>query len=180
MKSTQTSTLSKKKYLYNILDSIQVTVEVRENPFDLSPNHLFTMAARINKKRSFLFVSKLIGKHIPILPKKGLITSAILAARYFEVVGGGSEVLTRELLTDFNEKEPSFCRKTIVPAAIQPIIIGFAETATALGQAFFDCFEQADFFIQRGKFFGISSLSLLLKKSIPMLRRTDVTYHQIS
>lgn len=146
MKSTQTPILSKKKYLYNILDAIQVTVEVRENPLHLLPSHLFTMAARMNKKRSFLFVSKLIGKHLPILPQKGLLTSAILAARYFEAAGGDGKALTRELLSAFHEEQPSFNRKLFVPAVHHPIIIGFAETATALGQAFFDCFEDADYF----------------------------------
>nr|WP_179037700.1 phosphoribosyltransferase family protein [Paenibacillus sp. URB8-2] len=36
------------------------------------------MAARINKKRSFLFVSKVLGKHIPVNPYTPLLTGAAL------------------------------------------------------------------------------------------------------
>nr|WP_235775537.1 MULTISPECIES: phosphoribosyltransferase family protein [Paenibacillus] len=36
------------------------------------------MAARINKKRSFLFVSKVLGKHIPVDPYTPLLTGAAL------------------------------------------------------------------------------------------------------
>ena len=86
MKDTQISILSKKTYSYTILDKITVDIEVTANPYQLHLEELFTMAARINKKRSFLFVSKVLGKHLPIQPQKGLITAALLAARYAESI----------------------------------------------------------------------------------------------
>lgn len=146
MKNIQALTLSKKKYIYNILESIDVEVTVIENPFNLPIDELFTMAARINKKRSFLFVSKLIGKHMPINPNKCLITSALLAVRYYEKVREAQCHSKNELLSAFLGGERSFNRAPIIHATYYPLIIGFAETATSLGHAFSDCFENADYF----------------------------------
>lgn len=145
MKNSQTLISSKRKYTLQILDAIQVQIEVIENPYELAVEELFIMAARINKKRSFLFISKVLGKHLPINPKKGLAASALLAARYMESVKGLDCSLRESLLNSFLKDAP-FEQGRFIPGHINPVVIGFAETATALGHAFFDCFEQADFF----------------------------------
>lgn len=145
MKNSQPSTLLKKKYTYNILESIETEIEVTKNPYELSIQELFTMAARINKKRSFLFVSKVLGKHIPINPHKGLLTAALLGARYLEMVQGIKYVETEKLLTSFNREE-LYKSSAFIPTHVSPVVIGFAETATALGHAFFDCFQNAEYF----------------------------------
>ncbi|MFJ7725638.1 phosphoribosyltransferase family protein [Neobacillus sp. NPDC097160] len=145
MKTLQTLTLSKKKYTFNILDSIETEIDVAENPYELPIEELFTMAARINKKRSFLFVSKVLGKHLPIDPSKGLLTAALLAARYLESVKSLECVEKERLLSTFLGGG-SFNGYAFVPASINPVVIGFAETATALGHAFFDCFQTAEYF----------------------------------
>ncbi|EKN69511.1 hypothetical protein BABA_08791 [Neobacillus bataviensis LMG 21833] len=145
MKNLPTLTLSKKKYTFKILESIETEIKIAENPYDLPIEELFTMAARINKKRSFLFVSKVLGKHLPIHPSKGLVTAALLAARYDESVKGLACMEKESLLSAFLEGG-SFTAHAFIPAAINPVIIGFAETATALGHAFFDCFQTAEYF----------------------------------
>ncbi|WP_026563840.1 phosphoribosyltransferase family protein [Bacillus sp. UNC41MFS5] len=145
MKNSQPLTLSKKKYTYNILDSIETEIEVTDNPYELPIQELFTMAARINKKRSFLFVSKVLGKHLPINPHKGLLTAALLGSRYLETVKGTKYVETEKLLSSF-KREELYQSKAFIPEHVSPVVIGFAETATALGHAFFDCFQSADFF----------------------------------
>jgi hypothetical protein len=146
MKSTETLTLSNTKYSFNILDSIKTDIQVGENHYRLPIESLFSMAARINKKRSFLFVSKLIGKHLPINPKLGLLTGALLAARYYESVHGEECPYKDEWLSSFLMSEPIFTKLSFISSQVNPLIIGFAETATALGHAFFDCFEKADYF----------------------------------
>ena len=146
MKSTETSTLSNTKYSFNILDSIKVDIQVGENHYQLPINSLFSMAARINKKRSFLFVSKLIGKHLPINPEMGLLTGALLAVRYYESVQGERCPYRTEWLSSFLTVDPIFTKSAFISCQVNPLIIGFAETATALGHAFFDCFEKADYF----------------------------------
>ncbi|XJZ25886.1 phosphoribosyltransferase family protein [Bacillota bacterium Lsc_1132] len=146
MQTIQTSTCFKKKYSFPILDFFDVEVEVTNNPYILPLDELFTMAARMNKKRSFLFVSKLIGKHIPVHPNKALVTSALLAVRYYESKMGEEYCGKSALLAEFLKENPSFSRVPFIPAGDHPLIIGFAETATALGQAFFDCFRTAEYF----------------------------------
>ena len=63
---------------------MKVHVQIKQNPYGLPAETLYEMAARINKKRSFLFVSKVLGKHIPIPPQVPLIASALLASIYYE------------------------------------------------------------------------------------------------
>lgn len=146
MKNSQTSTLSKKTYSFTILDAIDVDIEVSANPYLLPLDELLTMAARINKKRSFLFVSKVLGKHLPIHSQKGLLTSALLAARYAETVKGLDCPSKEKLIKSFSQNKSDFQSITFIPKWINPVVIGFAETATALGHAFFDCFEDAEYF----------------------------------
>lgn len=146
MKNSRILISSNNTYMFNILDSIQVEVRVEDNPYHIPLESLFEMAARINKRRSFLFVSKLIGKHIPIHPAKGLLVSALLASRYYETVKNGNCEFLEEWVSSLSQTKPVFTGKTFVPAAMNPVVIGFAETATALGHAFFDCFEKADYF----------------------------------
>jgi hypothetical protein len=146
MKDTQISTLSKKTYTYTILDKITVDIEITANPYQLPLEELFTMAARINKKRSFLFVSKVLGKHLPIQPQKGLLIPALLAARYTESIKEMNCDVTESLVRDFGQKETNFQTLSFIPKSVNPVVIGFAETATSLGHAFFDCFEEADYF----------------------------------
>ncbi|MFS0776399.1 phosphoribosyltransferase family protein [Neobacillus sp. 3P2-tot-E-2] len=146
MKDTQISTLLKKTFTYTILDKITVEIEVTANPYQLNLEELFTMAARINKKRSFLFVSKLLGKHLPIQPRKGLLTAALLAARYAESIRELNCQATEGLVRSFEKKETDFQSVPFIPKSVKPVVIGFAETATSLGHAFFDCFEEAEYF----------------------------------
>ncbi|WP_413309294.1 phosphoribosyltransferase family protein [Bacillus sp. 1P10SD] len=146
MKNSQTLTLSKKKYTFNILDALETQIEIEKNLYNLPIDELFTMAARINKKRSFLFVSKVLGKHLPILPNKGLLTAALLAVKYMESVKGIHCEHKDELLSLFTREGETYSHFPFVPNSIQPVVIGFAETATALGHAFFDCFHSAEFF----------------------------------
>lgn len=84
----------------------------------------FLMAVRKNnKKRNFLFVSQLLGKHIPIEPSTLFNACAQLAANY---ANAKSLVAGADKTWGCKEKT---------------LIIGFAETATAMGHAVFDCFS---------------------------------------
>ncbi|MDP4083533.1 MAG: phosphoribosyltransferase family protein [Bacillota bacterium] len=145
MKNIHASTLSNKKHLFNSIDYIQVEVEITENHYNLPLDSLFTIAARKNAKRSFLFISKVLGKHVPIHPKKGLLTSVLLATRYYESYYGAKVEEKMEFISNFLNDNSAFSSISFIPKKINPIIIGFAETATALGHAFFDCFTMADY-----------------------------------
>lgn len=112
----------------------------------LKPDELFQMAARINKKRSFLFVSKVLGKHIPIHPSTGLVCGALLADRYLSEVKGDESGKTDELLSAFLDPSLFFEEEHFISTKYNPLIIGFAETATALGHTFFNAFSAGDYF----------------------------------
>ncbi|OQY09015.1 MAG: hypothetical protein B6I28_03740 [Fusobacteriia bacterium 4572_132] len=138
MKTTQA-------YSYNILDELNMELEVNENPFNIDIKDLFGMAARINKKRSFLFVSKVLGKHIPVSPFKVMYMGRVLGELYAnkeykmemkslkKTVSFEIEDVKKELLKD----------KIDLPE--NNIFIGFAETATALGHSVFETFKNAKY-----------------------------------
>ena len=65
--------------------------------------------SRLNKKRSFLFISKLLGKHIPVTPKK-------LFSTYFKL----AKLVNPAIKEDY------------------VLVIGMAETATGLGWGLFE------------------------------------------
>ncbi|MDO3408524.1 phosphoribosyltransferase family protein [Saccharibacillus sp. CPCC 101409] len=160
-------------------EGLTVRVRLTSNPFGLHPDDLFRMAARINKKRSFLFVSRILGKHIPVNPHKSLLGGAALALlwqrRRAEEAGAsfvsGAETgagaaavegasayaastAAREAaaysLEDVCEAlrgEASASRELHRRMKEHPLhleepalFIAFAETATALGHAMYDCF----------------------------------------
>ncbi len=134
----------------SIIDMIEVNITVTDNPYNIPVDTLFSMAARKNKKRGFLFVSKILGKHIPVVPAISLLGGAALAVRYMEERYEREHPikyqLIESLITQQNAKE------TWVTISEHPyllpdktVVIGFAETATALGHALFDCFRNAEY-----------------------------------
>lgn len=139
------ATMVPTKKTYQILEDLKVEVEVQNNPYDFQLDQLFQMATRINKKRSFLFVSKVLGKHLAVNPHIPLLVGNLLAMRYIEVVYGykdsRAEGVARAIQTNQNtdlvvallKEEPILLPKPTT-------FIGFAETATALGHAVFSSF----------------------------------------
>ncbi len=129
---------------------MSVNLNISQNKLTIPVDEFFSMAARINKKRGFLFVSKMLGKHIPVDPYKPLLASGLLALSYYESLTDTSldhiKSVTNGFLSD-DRKELSRAYDLLKskPLKLQeaPIVIGFAETATALGHAVFDCFDQA-------------------------------------
>ena len=97
------------------------TLEVADDPalFDL-----VDFGSRINRKRGFLFVSKVLGKHLPTRP-------SVMEATYAQMAAQLPQNL-RDLPTLF---------------------IGFAETATALGQGVFEAADlPRSFYIHSTRF----------------------------
>lgn len=80
-----------------------LNVEITRNLLDST---LFKVAERINPKRAFLFVSTVLGRHIPVRPRDHMAAAASLGLMASEFVGDG------------------------------PVLaIGYAETAVGLGAA---------------------------------------------
>jgi len=130
---------------------LKVTVTEKDNPFGLPIGQLFGMAARNNPKRSFLFVSKLLGKHIPLDPHTSLLAGyalAVLLARHMQPerekeLAPALEATLRGLADP--AEAPGAYRRLIgnrlkLPEPVK--LLGFAETATALGHAMFEALDE--------------------------------------
>ncbi|MGZ7445008.1 phosphoribosyltransferase family protein [Paenibacillus sp. TH7-28] len=125
---------------------MEVEIEILDNPFQLPLEALFQMAARINKKRSFLFVSKVLGKHIPVVPEVSLLSGAALAYLYQKHCGGEITGDIAGIVRGIVNPEEAAAIYKGVKANLLPIpepalFIGFAETATALGNSMYDIFS---------------------------------------
>ncbi|MFZ5642853.1 MAG: phosphoribosyltransferase family protein [Bacillota bacterium] len=141
MKDMTIQALSVKERSYRVLDSLSVGIGIKENRYSLPPESIFSMAARNNPNRSYLFVSKLIGKHIPVCPPVPFIAGFLLASRLAEALGlliskikinEAVDILSSDLNFDFQGISYSFPGRAL--------FIGFAETATALGHSVFSSF----------------------------------------
>lgn len=93
---------------------MSIDIKIKENKYNLNLNDLIIMAKRINNsKRNFLFISKVLGKHIEVKPN---ICKEIGGKLAFLIYG------------DKQEKSPYISDKKVC-------VVGFAETATGLGMA---------------------------------------------
>ncbi|MFC7686212.1 phosphoribosyltransferase family protein [Ureibacillus sp. GCM10028918] len=133
------------KEVYQVLNDLTVEVEVMNNPYNFQLDQLFQMAARINKNRSFLFVSQVLGKHLAVNPKIPLLVGSLLAIRYLEVVHGESDSRAQKIATAIQTNEGlqevwNSLQKEPIALPKSATFIGFAETATALGHAVFSTF----------------------------------------
>ncbi|MGY5483404.1 phosphoribosyltransferase family protein [Paenibacillus sp. ALE2] len=110
------------------------------------------MAARVNKKRSFLFVSKVLGKHIPVNPYTSLLSGAALAILlYKELVPQSGQQMDKLIgeavrgLLDPNYAKEAYQKlmdERLAFSFPEPIkFVGFAETATALGHSMYRLFD---------------------------------------
>lgn len=118
-------------------------IKINENVYGMDMDELFVMAKRINKKRSFLFVSKVLGKHIENNNHEVIYAGMLLAKRLNEVFVKADDKFDWSL----NKKE--FVSKYMMETYEVPeklVFIGFAETATGLGQSVFDRFDNSLYF----------------------------------
>ncbi len=106
------------------------------------------MALRVNKKRQFLFVSKLIAKHLAVDPSLALGTGTLLASLLMERAGlegyPDAKSLVEMIETGKANRELSLQSlrfKKTMPQ--KTVFIGMAETATGLGHSVFQHFEGA-------------------------------------
>ena len=158
---------------YNIDDSLEILLNIKENICNIPVSKLFTMSARENKNRDFLFVSKVIGKHMPMIPDTLNIIGEILARLWISEREGSLDYPTTELVDmlislDISHKiihlglkteektienrdfDVNICSSrdvlsTPIRLANKTLFIGFAETATGLAQAVFQNFSNATY-----------------------------------
>lgn len=137
------------KNSFNVLDSLKLDVQVTSNPFNFQLNQVFEVGARENPKRSFLFINKLLGKHLAVHPDIPQITGHLLANLFVKAYQGTYFSDTNFLVRAI--QEPSILDNLHYyldhPYILdnKTLFIGFAETATGLAHAVFSAFTQAYF-----------------------------------
>jgi hypothetical protein len=140
------------KQRIHIIEDYFIDIFVQENILNIPLKSLFSMAMRRNKKRGFLFVSKLIGKHIPILPDTVSVTGGLLAEMFMREIFGGENYnalllakaiedtnFLKEAITELDSKKLKITKATL--------FLGFAETATGIAQAMFSAFSGNCFYV---------------------------------
>ncbi|MDR3586208.1 MAG: phosphoribosyltransferase family protein [Desulfosporosinus sp.] len=139
-----------KMYSYN-LEGQRVTVTLINNPFDFSPRTLYSLAARKNKKRGFLFVSSVLGKHVPVDPFVSLLAGAALAIQLMSGIYDVDHVDSQDIIQALKSNEDTeqvyktVLRRPLFALPEETLFIGFAETATGLGHAVFSLFDNAHY-----------------------------------
>ncbi|MDN7241993.1 phosphoribosyltransferase family protein [Planococcus sp. N028] len=132
---------------YKLWNQLELSVMIHRTYEGLSPNSLFSMALRVNKKRQFLFVSPLLAKHLAVHPALALGTGSLLASLLMENAGLPVHPQAQDLVrmietgvpdTDISRK--SLAYKSTLPG--NTVFIGMAETATGLGHAVFHHFNK--------------------------------------
>ncbi len=135
----------------SILPNYSIDIEITYNPHNFALTDLFRMAARINKKRQFLFVSTVLGKHLAVHPQIPLLTGTLLAMLYQQQLIGQKEMalsaVVKALKDGANLDEVQKSVEGTIELTEETLFIGFAETATALGHAVFNAFHSNAMYI---------------------------------
>ncbi|HEY8910933.1 MAG TPA: phosphoribosyltransferase family protein [Desulfosporosinus sp.] len=129
-----------------------MTVTITNNPFKFATRTLYSLAARKNKKRGFLFVSNVLGKHVPVDPVIPLLAGAALAVHFLSKIHGVEHVDTQDIIQALRDKNidaqkvyETVVKRSLVTLPVETLFIGFAETATGLGHAVFSLFDNAHY-----------------------------------
>lgn len=134
-----------------IFQDYEIDIVVTDNPYDFALTDLFKMAARINKKRQFLFVSTVLGKHLAVSPQVPLLTGTLLAMMYHHKLVGEAATcipsIVRVLKGDNVQDGVQQIENERIELSEETLFIGFAETATALGHAVFNNFQKNALYI---------------------------------
>ena len=123
-----------------------MNINITKNRFDLNITDVMLIANRANNpKRNFLFVSKLLGKHIEVNPNVCKATGRLMASLLYN-----NKVNTELLIRLIKGEEID--NNTILKELNSPIktneknfVLGFAETATGLGMSVASSIENAHY-----------------------------------
>lgn len=124
-----------------------MNINIVKNKFNFDIEDLMVVANRANNpKRNFLFVSKLLGKHIEVNPNVCRAAGRLLASLMYSNNSGNINCMV-DLI-----KGKDIDEETIIEELNKPIqtedknfILGFAETATGLGMAVASSIENSHY-----------------------------------
>lgn len=145
-------------------EHLRLTLELDRLRFGLTPDDLFRLALRQNRQRAFLFVSPVLGKHIPLRPASLLAAGKLLSlalegaespGRWADVLRGTDRTPVPALVEELEQGQ--IC----LGPEERTLFVGFAETATGLARSAAACY--------RGECAYISTTRLELPGREPVL-----------
>lgn len=110
---------------------------IKKNNYNFSEEQLFVVGKRDNnKKRSFLFISKLLGKHLAVKPEVVKATGFLLSSLKYN--------FNNDSFVDCikNNRKPDYRNHA---KDNDVLVVGFCETATALGMSVASSIEDSTF-----------------------------------
>lgn len=130
--------------VFSLGRALRLTLELDCPRFGLEPESLFRLAVRQNAQRSFLFVSKVLGKHLPINPAVLLSAGKLLALSYEGHTDGAywANIVRGDYVPPFSQVLDQIVHtRCTLDSQERTLFIGFAETATGLARAVAECFD---------------------------------------
>ncbi len=125
---------------------VKVSIEIEENNWGIEEKDLFEVVIRKNKKRSFLFASKVLGKYLAVHPYTPQVIGMMLAEALKAKVENRNiasrmKELSQALKMPPNQNRFKLLKEEQLTLEEETLFIGFAETATALGHSVFSAFQ---------------------------------------
>ena len=118
-------------------------INIRENVYDLNLDDLVSIGYRDNNsKRNFLFISKVLGKHIEVKPDICKVTGFLLASTILGVTKETS-MLINYIKDNNKEINVNEAMNLAYRTNEKLVVLGFAETATGLGMAVASAIENS-------------------------------------
>lgn len=115
-----------------------MNINIKENKYNFDLKDLVEIGGRLNNpKRNFLFISKILGKHLLVNPDICKITGYLLANLMYEDNNFDIDLFINAI-KDFNQIDKNVLDRELeksIKTNEKLMIIGFAETATALGMS---------------------------------------------
>lgn len=154
-----------------VAGALQVTARVRADPYQLGIRRLAGLALRDNPRRAHLVVSTVLGKHLPVAPDVVRAAGALLAEQVVVTLTHGCRVAvgTSPVTAAAVLEDPSAARALLETPTVRavtaglagrrrPLVVGFAETATALGHTVADALGQATYLHSTRRRTGVPDL----------------------
>lgn len=108
-----------------------IKFEIVNNPYQLDIYDLISVGKRVNnQKRNFLFISKVLGKHLEVKPDIVKCTGRLLLSTKYNF--DSTNLITYLQNQNINIKEEL---TDLISEDKKTLVIGFAETATGLGMS---------------------------------------------
>lgn len=115
---------------------MSIEIKISKNNYNIDINDLIVMGSRLNNSnRNFLFISKVLGKHIEVKPDICRAIGFVLGSTIYGENGYTKTLVKFLKEQDIYSEEAKIAMKTTFKSNENVCVLGFSETATGLGMA---------------------------------------------